>query len=451
MKKILVLLLFVTLIANNVFASGQDEMAMGESVSVDENAPVTIQFWHAMSGDRIDLIQGIVDNFMEENPNVSVEVQYAGGYNDTLNKVKSAYKAGNAPAIFHSYEIGTLGLINSGLISPVDELANKYDESIDWDNYFVPVEGYYEYQGQHYSMPFNSSTPLMYYNKTLFERAGLDPNDPPETYAEVVEAAKALKASGVDKPVTWNLHGWYFEEMIALQDAPFANNDNGRGAELPTKVLFNDEAGKTLLDWWVGMYNDGLFNDVGPGWSNHRAAFGSGEAAIVLSSSSDVNLLTKALNEKGWELGTGFIPHPEGADGGVAIGGGSLWVTNQLSNEQQLAAVKLVKFIANDESQKAWHKGTGYFPVTKSAMDSLDSEGWFEENPNYKTAFDQLLVSPGTLNTSGALLGVFPETREIVQSAIQECYQGKDTQKALDEAAAEVNELITEWNELIQL
>lgn len=451
MKKILVLLLFVTMVVGNVFASGQSEKEMAETVNVDAQAPVTIQFWHAMSGDRIDLIQGIVDNFMKENPNITVEVQYAGSYNDTLNKVKSAYKAGNAPAIFHSYEIGTLGMINSGLITPVDELANKYGETIDWDNFFVPVQNYYKYQGQHYSMPFNSSTPLLYYNKTLFEQAGLDPNDPPETFAEVVEAAKALKASGIDKPVTWNLHGWYFEEMIALQDEPFVNNDNGRGKELPTKVLFNSAAGKKAFDWWIGMYNDGLFNDVGPGWSNHRAAFGSGEAAIILSSSSDVNLLTKALNEKGWELGTGFIPHPEGSKGGVAIGGGSLWITNKLSAEQELAAVKLVEYIANDESQKAWHKGTGYFPVTKSAMDSLESEGWFTENPNYKTAFDQLLVNPGTLNSSGALLGVFPETREIVQSAIQECYQGKDTQVALDEAAAEVNDLITEWNELIQL
>jgi sn-glycerol 3-phosphate transport system substrate-binding protein len=239
--------------------------------------------------------------------------------------------------------------------------------------------------------------------------------------------------------------------MIALQDAPFANNDNGRGKELPTEVLFNGPAGKKVLDWWVGMYNDGLFNDVGPGWDNHRAAFSSGTAAIALSSSSDVNLFTKALNDKGWELGTGFIPHPEGSTGGVAIGGGTLWITNNLTQEQELAAVKLEKFIANDDSQKAWHKGTGYFPVTKSAMDSLENEGWFVENPNYKTAFDQLLVSPGTLNSSGSLLGVFPETRAIIQSAIQECYQGKDTQVALDEAAKKVNDLITEWNEVIQL
>lgn len=447
MKKLLLSMLIVAFSITSIFAGGSSEKAP----AVDENEDVTIEFWHAMSGDRIELIQGIVDNFMKENPNIHVNVQYTGSYNDTLNKVKSAYKAGNAPAVFHSYEIGTLGMINSGIITPIDEIASMYNQEINWDNFFTPVQSYYKYQGQHYSMPFNSSTPLLYYNKTLFEKAGLDPNNPPETFSEIIEAAKALQKIGIANPVTWNLHDWYFEEMMCLQDQPFVNNENGRGKDLPTEVVFNNEYGKKVLDWWVGMYKDGLFKDVGPGWSNHRAAFGSGEAAIILSSSSDVNLLTSVLKEKGWEMGTGFIPHPAGSTGGVAIGGGSLWITNKLTPQQQLAAVKLVKYISNDESQVAWHKGTGYFPVTKSSMDMLDKEGWFIDNPNYKTAFDQLLASPGTLNSSGALLGVFPETRAILESKIQECYAGKDTQTALDEAAAEINKLIKEWNELISL
>lgn len=450
MKRFQIAVLAIFCSMGFLFANGQKESAT-PAATVNADAPVTIEFWHAMSGDRIDLIQGIVDKFMAANPNITVKVQYTGSYDDTLNKVKAAYKAGNAPAVFHSYEVGTLGMINSGMIKPVDDLATEYNLPVDWDNFFTPVQSYYKYQGKHYSMPFNSSTPLLYYNKTLFKKAGLDPDNPPETFQQIRDAAIALQKIGIAKPITWNLHDWYFEEFLCLQDAPFVNSDNGRGAELPTKALFNSEYGKRALDWWIGLYNDGLFNDVGPGWSNHRAAFGSGDAAIILSSSSDVNLLSKALAQKGWEMGTGFIPHPEGSKGGVAIGGGSLWITNKLTPEQELATLKLVEFIANDESQTAWHKGTGYFPVTKSAMNKLDSEGWFKENPNYKTAFDQLLASPGTLNSSGALLGVYPETRAIIESKIQECYKGKDTQVALDEAAAKVNDLMAEWNELIKL
>ncbi|MBI9102674.1 MAG: ABC transporter substrate-binding protein [Spirochaetales bacterium] len=441
--KMIVMILLVTMVLPlAVFAGG--------GVEVDEDATVEIEFWHAMSGARIELIQGIVDKFMMENPNIKVDVQYTGSYNDTLNKVKSASKAGNAPDVFHSYEIGTLGLINSGIISPVDVIAEKFDREIPWDDFFTPVQSYYKYQGDHYSMPFNSSTPLIYYNKTFFEKAGLDPDKPPKTYEEIRAAAVKLQAAGYATPVTWNLHSWYFEEMICLQDKPFVNNDNGRGEALPTAVVFNGDAGQKVLEWWVGMEQDGLFLDVGPGWSNHRAAFGSGEAAIIMSSSSDVNLLTASLAEKGWEMGTGYIPRPDGATGGVAIGGGSLWMSNNHTNEEELAALKLITYISEDESQIAWHKGTGYFPVRKTAMDQLTKEGWFDENPNYLTAFNQLLDSPESLNTAGGLIGIFPEVRALVESAIQEMYAGKPIKEALDEVAEKANESMMEWNEIIQ-
>ncbi|NQT59622.1 MAG: hypothetical protein HQ557_11635 [Bacteroidetes bacterium] len=221
MKK-LVVVFFVLLLSFSFLSASASEKA---AVEVDREAPVTIDFWHTMSGTRIDLIQSIVDDFMAENPNNTVDVQYAGSYNDTLNKVISTVK---------------------------------------------------------------------------------------------------LKASGIETPVTWNLHSWYFEQMICLQDALFVNNSNGRGSELPTEVVFTSAAGNKVLDWWIGIYNDGLFMDVGPGWSNHRAAFGAGE---------------------------------------VAIGGGSLWMTNNHLSEEELAALKLVQYISSDGPRMAWYKGTGYFPV----------------------------------------------------------------------------------------
>ena len=124
-----------------------------------------------------------------------------------------------------------------------------------------------------------------------------------------------------------------------------------------------------------GWKEDGYFLDVGPGWANHRAAFGSGEVAMVMSSTSDVNQLTGLLKEKGWEMGTGYIPRPKGAKGGVTIGGGTLWLTNNHPDAELLAALKLVKYISSDEPQVRWHKGTGYFPVRKTAMDTAGKRG----------------------------------------------------------------------------
>jgi len=451
MKKVLLVMCSLILIGLPLFAGGQPEEMEAEKEMVEITEPVTIQFWHAMGGARIDLIQGIVDDFMKENPDIKVEVQYTGSYNDTLNKTKAASKAGNAPHVFHIYEIGTLQMANSGIVTPIYEIEDW--DPIDWDAFFSPVKNYYTIDGKHYSMPFNSSTPLLYYNKTFFEQAGLDPEDPPETFAEVVEYAKVLKEKlpQLEAPVTWNLHSWYFEEFHCLMDAPLVNNDNGRKGEFPTEAVYNGKAGQQILDWWTGMEKDGLFLDVGPGWANHRAAFGSGEVAMIMSSTSDVNQLTGLLKENGWEMGTGYIPRPEGAKGGVAIGGGTLWISNGHPDDELLAALKLVKYISSDGPQVAWHKGTGYFPVRKTAMDQLEAEGWFEENPNFRTAFDQLLESPYTLNTAGALMGVFPESRSLVETAIQKVYAGDMTVKeALDEAAEKTTKAMLEWNELVE-
>jgi len=188
MKKITVLLLFIVAVSLPIFASGAAEP---QPATVEITEPVTIEFWHAMGGDRIDLIQGIVDDFMAENPNIVVDVQYTGSYNDTLNKVKAAAKAGNAPAVFHLYEVGTLQMVYSGIITPIYEIEDW--DPIDWDDFFSPVRNYYTYEGEHYSMPFNSSTPLMFYNKTFFEQAGLDPENPPRTFAEVIETSRGMQ------------------------------------------------------------------------------------------------------------------------------------------------------------------------------------------------------------------------------------------------------------------
>jgi sn-glycerol 3-phosphate transport system substrate-binding protein len=444
MKKFVLVFVCFILCFSSLYAKGVEEPR-------EISGPVAIEFWHAMGGARIDLIQGIVDDFMAENPNITVDVQYTGSYNDTLNKTKAAAKAGNAPHVFHLYDVGTLQMVHSGIITPIEDIAAW--DPINWDDFFDPVRNYYTVEGRHYSMPFNSSTPLLYYNKTLFEQAGLDPEDPPQTFDEVVEAARILKRELPDlkAPVTWNLHCWYFEEFHCLMDEPMVNNNNGRQGELPTEAIFNREAGVEILDWWTGMEAEGLFLDVGPGWANHRAAFGSGEVAIVMSSTSDVNQLTGLLAEKGWEMGTGYIPRPAGAKGGVTIGGGSLWITNGHPDEELLAALKLVKYISSDGPQMAWHKGTGYFPVRKTAMEKLQAEGWFEENPNFLTAFNQLLEGPSTDNTAGALVGTFPELRDLVQTAIQKVYAGEmDVQAALDEAAMKASEDFVEWNELIE-
>ena len=178
----------------------------------------------------------------------------------------------------------------------------------------------------------------------------------------------------------------------------------------------------------------------------------SGQAAMMISSTSDVTQMTKAFNQKGWELGTGFFPRPDNVPRqGVIIGGGTLWLTKDHPPEELQAAWEFLKWISQPEQQVTWHKGTGYFPIRKSAMTLLQQEGWFNKFPNYKVAFDQLLQTKTSVATQGALIGVFPQLRSAVQNAIEKVYEGKATpEAALQEAAQKTNKELDKYNTLFQ-
>ncbi|RMF91248.1 MAG: ABC transporter substrate-binding protein [Nitrospinota bacterium] len=419
-------------------------------VMLPAHAEVTIKFWHAMSGSRIDLLKGMAEQFNKTHPGITVQAQYIGSYNETLNKTIAAVKAGDPPHVFQLYEVGTRGMIDGGMIVPIGDLAKPGE--VDWSDYVDAVMSYYTIEGKLYSMPFNSSTPILYYNKTFFRKAGLDPNKPPETWNQVREIGKKLIESGVaEYGITWNLHSWYFEQWHAVQNALLVNNGNGRQGRA-TKVLFDGPVGVKIVKWWTDLEKEKIYLNAGRGWSNHRKAFISGQAAMMISSTSDVTQMTNAFNEKGWELGTGFFPRPDDVPRqGVIIGGGTLWITKGHPQEEIDAAWEFVKWMSMPEQQVTWHKGTGYFPIRKSAMKLLEEEGWYTKFPNYRVAFDQLLQTKTSLATQGALIGVFPQLREAVQSAIEKVIEGKATpEEALKEAAQKTNKELERYNALFQ-
>lgn len=414
-------------------------------------AEVTIKFWHAMAGDRIELLAGMAEEFNTTHEGITVEAEYIGSYNDTLNKTIAAFKAGDAPHVFQLHDVGTRAMIDGGMIIPVGDLAAK--ENFDWSDYVDAVLNYYSVDGKLYSMPFNSSTPILYYNKTFFEKAGLDPNTPPDTWNQVREMGKKIMDAGVaEYGISWNLHSWYFEQWHCVQGVDLVNNGNGR--EKPaTEVLITGEPTKKIMKWWTDLEKDKiLLRLMTSDWSLHRKAFTSGQAAMMISSTSDVTQMTKVFGEKGWELGTGFLPRPDDVErAGVAIGGGTLWMTQGHSEEVLDAAWTFLKWMSQPEQQVTWHKGTGYFAIRKSAIDLLAQEGWFEEYPNYKIAFDQLLQTKASTATQGALMGTFPAFRNAAQTAFQKVYEGKATiDDALAEAAAKVNKELEQYNQIFK-
>ena len=414
---------------------------------------VTITWWHAMSGSRLPVVEQIVKDFNAAHPDIEVKAVYTGRYAETLTKFIAAYRAGNPPNLVQVYEVGTETMIDSGAIIPVYKLPEMFGENWDWGKYIIPITNYYSVNGKLWSMPFNSSTAMLYYNKDLFAKAGLDPNNPPTTWAELEEVGKKLLASGVVKNVlSFGWPGWIFEQMFAYHNQLYANNGNGREG-LATEVLINGDFGVKVLGTWARLAREGIFLYGGPEYSANQA-FISGQIAMLIQSTSSLAGIEKASN---FQVGTAFLPRFAGYPlGNSVIGGASLWVAKGQSEEELKAVWEFLKWIGRTETAIMWHKGTGYFPATNEAVKKLLDEGWFSKDQNYLTAFLQILSGRrDTPAAQGVRMGPFVQIREIERAAIEKAVSDAIAnpkadvydlaKKALDEAAKKANELLQEY------
>lgn len=317
-----------------------------------------------MGGVNGEALDYLINQFNEENEyGITVVSEYQGSYDDAINKLKSA-KLGNMGAdLVQIYDIGTRFMLDSGWIVPMQELidADGFDLSVIEPN----IAAYYTVGDMLYSMPFNSSTPILYYNKDIFEAAGV--TEAPGSFAEIEEIAPKLQEAGAEKAISLGIYGWFFEQFICKQGLEYVNNGNGRDS-YATSVSF-DENGAALgiLNAWKSLYDIGYAPNVGRGGDAGIADFSSGTSAITLGSTASLKEILKDVNGK-FEVGTAYFPTAvEGAEGGVSIGGGSLWALDNGDDIKKAATWKFVKFLVSAESQAYWNTQTGYFPVTTQA------------------------------------------------------------------------------------
>ncbi|MEA3310014.1 MAG: ABC transporter substrate-binding protein [Chloroflexota bacterium] len=465
MYKLLALLLVVASLGSLLVGCGggapaEEEVAVEETKEavVEETAEeipegsIVIDFWHAFGGGRKSLIERMVADYNYTHPGVYVRVENKGSYRDTLNAAILAAQQDNAPHIVQIFEIGSQLAMDSGIFTPIEGLVQGIE--FQPDDYIEGVTNYYKFGGQFYSMPWNSSNPVLYYNKDIFKAAGLDPEAPPETFEEMLTACDAIVSSGAaENCISWPLHGWFFEQWMANMGAELANNGNGRDARA-TEVNLTGDAAKEIMNWWKEMYDKGYYAYSGKleDWSGADAIFVSGQSAMEITSTSDVVNRQNDAAENGFELGTGYLPYPESSERqGVVVGGASMWLTAGHPNEEMQAAKDFVIWFTNTENAIRWHKATGYFPIRKSAVDVLEVENWFERNPAYQAAFDQLLNTKINRATQGALIGAFPEVRTIIEQAVEKVLAGEATvDEALAAAKTEADKAITDYNKSVE-
>lgn len=420
------------------------------TTALAENAQTEIVFWHSMGGVNGEAITKMVEDFNKLNEGkIHVSTEFQGTYDDTITKIKAAGMGALPADVVQIYDIGTRFMIDSGWAKPMQEFIDG--ESYDISQIEANLAAYYTVEGKLYSMPFNSSTPVLYYNKDAFREAGLDPEKPPTNFDEIFEVAKKLEKKDDAGNITrygfgMGNYGWFFEQWVGKQGEHYVDNNNGRGVEPATKVVFDENgAGADILGVWKKMFDEGVFEYLGQGNDNAKQAFISGSIAITLESTAALKSLLQNVGDS-FELGTGFFPSINADDkGGVSIGGGSLWALATDDEAKEAATWEFIKFMISPETQAYWNAQTGYFPVTVATHD-LDA---FKENvkafPQFQTAIDQLHSTAPEY--AGALLSVFPEARQAVQTYIEQLINNQLTlDETLTKLAGEINDAIEEYN-----
>jgi sn-glycerol 3-phosphate transport system substrate-binding protein len=422
-------------------------LAAGRSRAADKTK---IVWWHAMTAALADEVARITDGFNASQADVVIEAVYKGGYADTLTATIAASRAGQAPHLVQVFEVGTGTMLAAGkAVKPVWELAQETGLAIDPKGYIPAVRGYYSLtDGRMASMPFNSSTAVMWYNKDAFRKAGLDPDKAPSTWQEVRKAAEAIKAKdAAPVAMTTSWPTWIqLEQYSALHDLAFATKSDGFDG-LDTELAFNSKAHVKHIERLLEMSKDGSFKYTGRDTAPDPLIV-SGEAAISFGSSSSRGNLVKSAKFDWAEAYLPYDPELIKTPLNSIIGGASLWTMtapNRTPAEYRAVAAFL-KYIGRPEVDSTWSEHTGYVPVTFAGYEMSKRAGYYSKNFGADIPVEQLARGTMTPNTKGLRLGRLLEIRNIIQEELEKALQGGQTaQQALDAAVTRGNKVLKEF------
>jgi sn-glycerol 3-phosphate transport system substrate-binding protein len=404
-------------------------------------AATEIQWWHSMTGALNDRVVDIANGFNASQSEYKVVPVFKGTYPEAMTAAVAAFRSGKGPHILQVFEVGTATMMaGRKAIKPVYEVMAQAGEKFDPKSYMPAVASYYsDTQGRILSMPFNSSTPVFFYNKDAFKKAGLDPNKPPKTWDEAQEDALKLKAAGMACSFTTGWQSWVqLETMSAWHNQEFATKQNGFGG-LDTKLTFNNQIMVRHIAKLSSWVKSGLFTYAGRK-NEPEAKFYGGDCAMLTSSSAAYANIKK--NSK-FEFGVAQLPYYEdvkGAPQNSIIGGASLWVMAGRKPADYKGVAKFFTFLSSPEIQADWHQKTGYVPITKAAYELTKKQGFYDSNPGTDIAIQQLLLKNPTKDSKGIRLGNFVQIRDIIDEELESVWaQKKGPKQALDDAVERGN------------
>lgn len=426
---------------------GQETQAVADNAAPKETAAaaasegtLNLTFYYPVNvgGSAAKLIEQICADFNAENPDIVVEPVYTGNYDDTVTKIQTAVQGGTPPDVFVSLATQRFTMASTGMAMPLDDLiaADGAEGQAYIDDF---LDGFMEdsyVDGKIYSIPFQRSTMVLFYNKDAFKEAGLDPEKPPVTWAEVAEYGQKLTNDnryGVGIALNSGSAQWAFTGFC-LQNS--ANGENLM-TEDGKAVLFDTPENVEALQFWLDLQNK--YNCMAPGivqWTDLPTQFLAGEVGMIYHTTGNM----ANINENAtFDFGTAFLPG--NARVAAPTGGGNFYISSGISQERVDAAWKFIKFATAPERAAQWSLDTGYVATRESCFETDLMKNYYEEVPQAKVAYEQIPYSKPELTTYNAA-----EIWRILNDNIQAAVIGDATpEEALKAAQEQATEILAEY------
>ena len=382
-------------------------------------AEVTVEFWHSFDGSGGEALGEIIENFQAANPDIRIDAQFIGNYNDIVAKLQAAIPARRAPdAVI--MEVTRYGLFaDRGVLL---DLTEKVDNDPLKDDLFDFAREVGVFEGKNYIVPFNSSTPVLYYNKDLLKEVGAEP---PKTYEEMETVMKKLADKG-HAGFSQSLTPWImFENFKSRHNLQLSDNNNGYDG-LSSKIMFNTKDMMMHVQKLKAWSDEGYYKYYGSDWEANQTPFERQEVAMWMGSSGSFGGLRNRVK---FDLGTTYLPYWESITKKPThtfIGGAALFALNGHDSNQDKGVAAFFAYLTKPETQKYWHETTGYVPVTEAAYELTKASGYYQEQPDAEVGVKQLSLTDGKW-TKGYRLGYYPQIREVMHREFDNIFAGRES------------------------
>ncbi len=409
------------------------------------SAATEVQWWHAMGGTNGERVNKIAADFNATQSDYKVVPVYKGNYTETMTAAVAAFRAKKQPHIVQVFEVGTATMMAAkGAVYPVEQVMKDAGEPFDKSQYLPAVISYYQTsQGELLSMPFNSSTPVLWYNKDAFKKAGV--SSPPKTWDDMKSASEKLVAAGYKCGFSFGWQSWVMiENYGSWHNLAMGTKENGF-AGLDTNFTFNNDKVKARLASIADWSKDKLFT-YGGRRGDSLSMYTNGECGMWMNSSAYYGSIKKQAK---FEFGQTMLPLDTNAASkpqNSIIGGATLWVLKGHDKDDYKGVAKFMTYLSSSEVQAWWHQETGYVPITTPAYELSKKQGFYNSNPGTDTAIKQLSLNTPTPNSRGLRFGNFVQIRDILNEEMEAIWSGKKTAaEGLDDAASRGDKLLRKF------